>query len=81
MITRPAYNPPHQIEPIGDVWREVTLTDSSSFGASGSDKRMIIKTRFDGFGNCNVRFVVIDHGKEISYEKYDSAVDAYNRLK
>jgi hypothetical protein len=69
----------HKIEKLGNKWHTVSYSLASSTG-KGTDKDLKVTTRFDGYGNAIVRFVVIDNGKETTYEKFDAAADAYNRL-
>lgn len=70
----------HTISTLGDDFHPVFHEMASSHGFRGSDKSLQVKTRFDGYGNAVVRFVVTNHGESVEYEKYDSAVGAYNLL-
>jgi len=69
----------HVIKEIGNKWTHGGKSVASSYG-EGSDKDLSVTVRWDGFGNSVVRFIVKNHGEEISYEKYDAAVGAYNLL-
>ena len=62
------------------MWEEVTIAFSHSFEKS-IDKRLGLSVGFDGYGNSIVRFVVSNRGESTRYEKYDSAVEAYNMLR
>lgn len=73
------YNPPHQIELLGNKWETTDKKVAISTG-KGSNKSLTVNVRFDGFGNAIVRFTVTDHGTETEYEKFDEAATAYNRL-
>jgi hypothetical protein len=69
----------HTIPELANGWHVVHHSIASSSG-KGSDKDLIVSTRFDGYGNAVVRFTVKDHCKETEYEKFDAAAAAYNRL-
>ena len=66
---------------VGDEWvsEDVTMAFNHSFEKK-VDKKLVMRVAFDGRGNSIVRFVVSNHGKSITYEKYDSAVGAYNTI-
>lgn len=76
---RPTPTTKHEVPILKDTWNTEVKNIAFSHGR-GSDKDLSIQVRFDGNGNSVVRFVVKDHEQSISYEKYDAAVEAYNRL-
>jgi hypothetical protein len=68
----------HQVPSLSDQWEQVEQVIALS-NSKGSNKRMVVRVRFDGRGNSVVRFIVLDHGHEETYEKFDSACFNYNR--
>jgi hypothetical protein len=70
----------HEVSGLGDEWHTARYMLASSIGG-GTDKELIVSTRFDGNGNAVVRFLVRDHDKEVLYEKFDAAVYNYNRAR
>lgn len=65
---------------LGSDWHMVKHEIAFNYGLK-QDISLSCSTRFDGNGNAVVRFIVAKDGKETSYEKFDSAVDAYELLK
>ena len=41
-------------------------------------QRLSMSVRFDGNGNSVVRYILNNEGKKTTYEKHDSAAEAYN---
>lgn len=68
----------HELPALADQWNWEDAVIAMSSG-KGSQKRLTVRTRFDGNGNSVVRFFVKDHDNETSYEKFDAAVYNYNR--
>lgn len=68
----------YEIDKTQDEWLTVEHTFALSID-SGSNKRLIVRAKFDGNGNSIVRFVVLDHGHEETYEKFDAAIYNFNR--
>ena len=57
-----------------DEWRTEELL--LAYNEHGS--LLSISVRFDGNGNAVVRYVLDSEGKKTTYEKHDSAAEAYN---
>jgi len=58
---------------LKDDW----ITEEKTLAFSEST-RLTLSIRFDGNGNSVTRFIVNISGKKTTYEKHDSAADAYN---
>jgi hypothetical protein len=67
-----------QLPTLSDKWH--TVAHEIAFVMGENDKSLSVSTRFDGHGNAIVRFVIKTAKGETSYEKFDSAVGAYNML-
>ncbi len=82
------YTPPAPPPPlIGEVatlkdgkWDEVRKEVAFHYGG-GYSRQLIVCTRFDGYGNSITRYIVTNYKVETEYEKYNSAVGAYNLIK
>ena len=58
---------------LQDDW----MTEEKTLAFSEST-RLTLSIRFDGNGNTVTRFIVNIAGKKTTYEKHDSAAEAYN---
>ena len=57
-----------------DKWR----TEELLLAYNGNGSMLSMSVRFDGNGNAVVRYVLDSEGKKTTYEKHDSASEAYN---
>ena len=66
-----------RIPVLKDKFHTVSYNLACDIG-KGMDLHLNIETRFDGFGNAIVRFVIIDHDNRLEFEKFDAAAERYS---
>ena len=58
--------------------KDESPTEKLLLAYNGHGNLLSMSVRFDGNGNAVVRYVLDSEGKKTTYEKHDSAAEAYN---